>query len=238
MTNTPTENAQTTIGQIRQLESAGCQIIRVAVPTMRAARALTEICRASHVPIVADIHFNHQLALVSLEAGIAGLRLNPGTLTKQSQVGEVARAAGLRRVPIRIGVNGGSLEADIERKYGGPTAEALVASASRHVSLLEREGFHDILISLKSSSVPTTIAAYRLMANQCAYPLHVGVTEAGAGDEGLTKSYVGIGVLLLEGIGETVRISLTGDPVQEVVAARKLLGAMGTLVSAPSGGLS
>jgi len=222
MTTTVTEDVDATESQIRRLAAAGCQIVRVAVPSPRAARALSELKLRSPLPLVADVHFDHRLALAAIEAGVDGLRLNPGNIGADN-VPAVARAAAAAGIPIRVGVNGGSLEKDIERRHGGATAEALVESALRHVDLLESAGFHDILISLKSSSVQTTLEAYRLAARMRPYPLHVGVTEAGLGPEGRAKSFLGVGLLLLEGIGETIRISLTGDPVAEISAALDLL---------------
>ena len=236
MTNTPTWDVAQTVDQIQALAEAGCEIIRVAVPTRKDGRSLAKIKDAIDLPLVADIHFNYRLALDALEAGVDGLRLNPGNIGSQENVRQVAKKAAEANVPIRIGVNGGSLESDIEEKHGGPTAKALVDSALRHVGLLEAEGFHDILISLKSSSVRTTLEAYRLMAQKRDYALHVGVTEAGLGLEGRAKSFLGIGLLLLEGIGETIRISLTGNPVAEIEAARSLLASAEALATSLTGG--
>ena len=227
MTNTPTEDWKATLDQIYQLAEAGCQIVRVAVPTLQAARVLHRMTDLSPIPVVADIHFNHRLALESIDGGVAGIRLNPGNIGSEKKVAEVTRAASAAAIPIRIGVNGGSLEKDIEEAHGGVTAAALVDSALRHVTMLEKLSFHDIIISLKSSSVPMTIEANRLMAERRSYPLHIGITEAGSGDEGRVKSLLGVGLLLLEGIGETIRISLTGPPVHEIVAARNLVRAIG-----------
>ncbi len=232
MTNTPTEDIRATISQIKALEEAGCEIVRLAVPTVKAARAIGEIKRLSSIPVVADIHFNHKLALIAIEEGIDALRLNPGNIGQLKYVRKVAQAALKASIPIRIGVNGGSLEEDIEKKHGGPNAAALVESALRHVELLEAEGFYDIIISLKSSSVPTTLEAYRQAALVRPYPLHVGVTEAGLGVDGQCKSLLGIGLLLTEGIGETIRVSLTGDPVKEITTARHILNTVASL--APS----
>ncbi len=236
MTTTPTWDVGKTVKQIKELEEAGCQIIRVAVPTRKDARSLAKIKAAVSIPLVADIHFNYRLALDSIEAGVDGLRLNPGNIGSRDHVRQVAKEAALAQIPIRIGVNGGSLEEDIEKKHGGASGEALVESALRHVTLLEAEGFHDIIISLKSSSVRTTLEAYRLMARERDYPLHVGVTEAGLGPEGRAKSFLGIGLLLLEGIGETIRISLTGNPLAEIRAARTLLSRAELLAVSLTGG--
>jgi (E)-4-hydroxy-3-methylbut-2-enyl-diphosphate synthase len=226
MTNTPTADQAGTIEQIRRLALAGCQIVRVAVPDETAAAVLPAILRASPLPLIADIHFDYRLALRSLAAGVAGLRLNPGNIGAAWKVGEVARAAAERRVPIRIGVNSGSLEKRLLERYGGPTAAALVESALFHVRLLEEQGYGEIKISLKASRVPLMLAAYRRIAGLVDYPLHLGVTEAGLPAQGVVKSAVGIGTLLAEGIGDTLRVSLTGDPVPEVAAARQILIAL------------
>jgi (E)-4-hydroxy-3-methylbut-2-enyl-diphosphate synthase len=230
MTNTPTEDIEATVAQIEELTAAGCEIIRVAVPTMKAARAIAHIKERISIPLISDIHFNHRLALAALDSGTDGLRLNPGNIGKITNVKEVARKCLELGISIRIGINGGSLEKDIEKKYGRATGRAMVESALNHIRILEELGFHDIIISLKSSSVPETLEAYRLMAQTRSYPLHLGVTEAGIGREGRTKSFLGIGLLLLNGIGETIRISLTGDPVKEVLAARELLERTRTFV--------
>ena len=223
MTNTPTADVTQTVDQILRLEEAGCEIVRVAVPTMKAARVIDQIKDRISIPLVADIHFNYKLALESIDRGVDSLRINPGNIGSHSNVREVTRKAHSKRIPIRIGINGGSLEEHIKAKYKTATAKAMVESALSHIRILEELSFRDIIISLKSSSVPATLEAYRIMASYRNYPLHLGVTEAGTGIEGRTKSFLGIGLLLLNGIGETIRISLTGDPVKEVQAATDLL---------------
>lgn len=211
------------IDEIRRLAEAGVDIVRTAVPNEEAAAHLPELVRSSPVPLVADIHFNYQLAIAAAEAGVAKLRLNPGNIGKASRVRAVVDAARERGLPIRIGVNAGSLERDLLVKHGHPTAEAMVESARRHVQILEDAGFEDIVISLKASHVPLMIAAYRLAAQEFPYPLHLGVTEAGTPRAGNIKSAIGIGTLLAEGIGDTLRVSLSADPVEEVHAARTIL---------------
>lgn len=211
------------IAEIQRLAEAGAEIVRTAVPDDEAADNLAELVRHSPVPLVADIHFNYRLAIKAAEAGVAKLRLNPGNIGKAERVRAVVDAARERGLPIRVGVNAGSLERDLLEKYGHPTAEAMVESARRHVGILEDEGFEDIVISLKSSRVPLMIAAYRLAAREFDYPLHLGVTEAGTPRAGNIKSAVGIGTLLAEGIGDTLRVSLSADPVEEVHAARTIL---------------
>ncbi|MBF0481998.1 MAG: flavodoxin-dependent (E)-4-hydroxy-3-methylbut-2-enyl-diphosphate synthase [Desulfovibrionaceae bacterium] len=223
MTNTDTRDAAATIGQIKALAEAGCEIVRLAVLDDKAASALPEIKRASPVPLVADIHFDHRLALAAAEAGIDGLRLNPGNIGGVDAVDKVVRAAKQRGIPIRIGVNSGSVEKDLLARFGGPTPEAMVASALGHVRLLEERGFDQIKISLKSSNVPDTVAAYGLLALQCDYPLHIGVTEAGTPARGAVKSGVGLGILLYQGLGDTLRVSLTGDPLLEMPVAWEIL---------------
>jgi (E)-4-hydroxy-3-methylbut-2-enyl-diphosphate synthase len=242
MTNTKTENAEATLSQIRQLADLGCEIIRCAVPTMEAAESLREICRLSPIPVVADIHFDYRLALKALESGVDALRLNPGNIGDPKCVAEVVKAAKARQIPIRIGVNAGSLPKDLLEKYGHPTAEAMVEAAWRHIHILEDLDYNNIVISLKAHDVPLTVEAYRLMAGECDYPLHVGITEAGTYHMGIVKSAVGIGSLLSEGIGDTIRVSLTGDPRPEVVTAYEILKAMNlrtygpVLVSCPTCG--
>lgn len=226
MTNTDTSNTAATIEQILKLEKAGCEIVRVAVPDEVAAKAIKEIKKNISIPLIADIHFDHKLALLSLDSGADGLRLNPGNIGGKDRVREVARAANSRKAPIRIGVNSGSLEKDILQKYGHPTPEAMVESALRHIKLLEDEGFHDIKVSLKSSNVNSTIAAYEAFSKVSDYPLHLGITEAGTLFSGTIKSSVGIGVLLHMGIGSTLRVSLTADPVEEVRVAWEILKAL------------
>jgi (E)-4-hydroxy-3-methylbut-2-enyl-diphosphate synthase len=226
MTNTDTRNWRATVAQIRRLEAAGCELVRVAVPDGEAVAALPLIRKHISIPLIADIHFDHRLALGSLEAGVDGLRINPGNIGGADRVKKVARLALERRVPIRIGVNSGSLERDLLERYGRPTPEALVESALRHVRLLEDHGFGLIKISLKSSDVLTTVAAYRLLASRTDYPLHLGVTEAGTAVQGAVKSALGIGILLAEGIGDTLRVSITGDPVDEMPIAWGILRAL------------
>ena len=227
MCNTDTRDVAASLAQINQLADAGCEIVRLAVPDDKAAAALAAIRRESSVPLIADIHFDHRLALAALEAGFDGLRINPGNIGSEDKVDVVVRAAKAHGVPIRIGVNGGSLEKDLLKQYGGPAPEAMVESGLRHVAMLEKRGFHDIKISLKSSSVLNTVAAYRLMAQKVDYPLHIGVTEAGTLVRGAVKSAVGLGILLSEGIGDTMRVSLTHDPVAEIGVAYEILRALG-----------
>lgn len=225
MTKTDTRDVAATVRQINALAEAGCELVRLAVPDMEAARALGDIKRQTNLPLVADIHFDYRLALEALRQGVDKLRLNPGNIGGRERVEAVARAARERGVPIRIGVNAGSLEADL--RDGRPRAEAMVDSALRHAAMLEEADFHDIVVSLKASDVPTTIAAYRLMASRCDYPLHLGVTEAGGEATGLVRSALGIGALLLDGIGDTLRVSLTADPLAEVRAGYEILRAAG-----------
>jgi len=242
MTNTKTENIADTVSQIKQLEAAGCDIVRVAVPTIEAANAISEIKKQVSLPIVADIHFDYKLALRTAECGIDKIRINPGNIGGEDRVKAVVDACKSRSIPIRIGVNGGSLEKEILSKYGGVTPEAMVESAMGHIRLLERYGFYDICVSIKASSVPLTVAAYRLMNEKSDYPLHLGVTEAGSEYTGIIKSAAGIGALLLDGIGDTIRISLTAKPEAEVKAGIALLKAVGLrnegvqLISCPTCG--
>jgi len=226
MANTDTRDMEATLRQIRSLADTGCEIVRLAVPDSEAARALHAIRSGTAVPLVADIHFDHKLALSALEAGMDGLRINPGNIGTENAVNRVVDGAKDAGTPIRIGVNSGSVEKDLARKHGGPTPRALVESALRHVDLLEQREFHDIKISLKSSSVPQTVAAYQLLAQQTEYPLHIGITEAGTLLKGSVKSGIGLGILLYEGIGDTLRVSLTGDPEDEVLVAWQILGAL------------
>lgn len=223
MTKTRTSDVEGTLEQIHALERAGCEIIRVAVPDDESAKALKEIKAHTELPLIADIHFDHKLALKSIDAGADGLRINPGNIGSEAKVKEVVEAASAGKVPIRIGVNAGSLEKDLLKKYGGPTPEALVESALGHVEILEKLDYHDIKISVKASDVKTNIEAYRLLASRCDYPLHLGLTEAGTKFAGTIKSSIGIGVLLAEGIGDTIRVSLTGDPVEEVRVGYEIL---------------
>lgn len=237
MTNTPTEDAAATAAQIDRLAEAGCQIIRVAVPGREAAAALPEIVRRSPLPVIADIHFDHKLALAALDAGVAGLRLNPGNIGNPAHVQAVVEAARRRAIPIRIGVNGGSLEKTLlEKVHAGQMtrAGALVESALGHVRVLEQLGFYDIKISLKASDILTTVAAYRALAARRDYPFHVGITEAGTVFTGTIKSAAGIGILLMDGLCDTIRVSLSGDPVNEVRVARSLLQAMGERPDEPA----
>ena len=227
MCNTKTSDAGATLAQIRRLAEAGCDIIRVAVPDTEAAEALKEICAESPLPVVADIHFDYRLALAAAEAGVSKIRINPGNIGSADRVRAVAEACGNRGIPIRIGINGGSLEKRLLEKYGAPTAEAMAESAAGHAALLEQFGFTDICLSLKSSNVPLTLAAYRLAAERFPYPLHLGVTEAGTLRQGTIQSAAGIGAMLLEGIGDTIRVSLTADPVEEVSAGIAILKACG-----------
>ncbi|PKN07825.1 MAG: 4-hydroxy-3-methylbut-2-en-1-yl diphosphate synthase [Deltaproteobacteria bacterium HGW-Deltaproteobacteria-8] len=227
MTNVDTRDVLAATAQVCQLARAGCEIVRLAVPDEEAAKALKQIRAGSPVPLIADIHFDHRLALLALEAGVDGLRINPGNIGGKAKVDAVVSAAAERSVPIRIGVNSGSVEKKLLERFGGPTPEAMVESALGHVALLERRNFHDIKISLKSSSVLHTIEAYQLLSARVDYPLHIGVTEAGTLLPGAVKSAVGLGVLLFNGIGDTLRVSLTHDPVAEIGVAYDILRALG-----------
>lgn len=227
MLNTRTTDVEGSLRQIRALAAAGCQIARLAVPDMQAADAFGAICSQSPLPLVADIHFDYRLAIRAAENGAAKIRINPGNIGGEDRVRAVVEACGARNIPIRIGVNGGSLEPRLLEKYGRPTPEALVESAFGHIALLEKYGFRDICVSMKSSSVPLMIEAYKLFSERSDYPLHVGVTETGTARMGTIKSAMGIGALLCQGIGDTMRVSLTADPVQEVLAARDILKAAG-----------
>ncbi len=226
MCNTDTRDAAATLGQIGRLHEAGCEIVRCAVPDLDAARALSRICAASPLPVIADIHFDYRLALTALDGGVDGLRLNPGNIGERWKVEAVVKACAERRVPIRIGVNGGSLEKELLQKYGHPTAEAMVESALGHIRILEDLGFDLVKVSLKASDIRRTVEAYRLLAGQVDYPLHIGITEAGTTWSGTIKSAVGLGTLLYEGIGDTLRVSLTGDPVEEVRVGWEILKAL------------
>jgi (E)-4-hydroxy-3-methylbut-2-enyl-diphosphate synthase len=223
MCNTDTRNVAATSAQVEALATAGCEIVRCAVPDEAAAEALAPICKQSRIPMIADIHFDYRLALMSLEAGVDGLRLNPGNIGERWKVEEVVKACVDRSVPIRIGVNAGSLEKELLEKYGHPTAEAMVESALGHIRILEELNYQEIKVSLKSSDVRRTVAAYRLLSAQVDYPLHIGVTEAGTTWSGTIKSAVGLGALLYDGIGDTLRVSLTGDPVEEVRVGWEIL---------------
>ena len=233
MTNTRTDDVAATVAQIRRLAAAGCQIVRVAVPDLAAAKAVGAIKEQIDIPLVVDIHFDYKLALECVAAGCDKVRINPGNIGGEDRVRQVADACRQKGIPIRIGVNGGSLEKPILAKYGGVTPEALVESAFGHIRLLEKFGFTDICVSLKSSSVPVTMAAYRLMSEKSDYPLHLGVTETGTPRMGILKSAVGIGGLLALGIGDTIRVSLSADPVEEVYAARDILKAAGVRKDGP-----
>lgn len=234
MCSTKTENVSATVDQILRLEEAGCEIIRVAVPHMEAAKSIGAIKSKIHIPLVADIHFDHKLALECAEQGVEKIRINPGNIGGEDRVKAVVDACRARNIPIRIGVNGGSLEKELLKKYGGVCAEALVESAMGHVALLNRFDFDDICISVKCSSVPLTMAAYRLLSERCDYPLHLGVTEAGTPSMGMVKSAMGIGGLLCMGIGDTLRVTLTADPVEEIFAAKKILRASGLRQEGPN----
>jgi len=242
MTNTDTRDVRATVSQIKALEEAGCDIVRVAVPDAEAAAAVKEIKKEIAIPLVADIHFDYRLAIQCIENGADKIRLNPGNIGGRDKVGKVAEIAKSAGVPIRIGVNSGSVEKHILKKYGGVTAEGMVESALNHAAMLEDWGFDDIVISLKASDVPMTIEAYRLISQKTSYPLHLGVTEAGTAFGGTVKSAVGIGCLLAEGIGDTIRVSLTGDPVEEVRVGIEILRALGLrksgvdLISCPTCG--
>ena len=225
MCSTKTHDVDATVDQIQRLEEAGCEIIRVAVPDLAAARAVGAIKSRIHIPLVTDIHFDYRLALECVDQGADKIRINPGNIGSEERVKAVADACRARHVPIRIGVNGGSLEKPLLEKYGGATAEALAESAMGHAALLEKFDFTDICISVKCSSVPVTVAAYRLLHERCPYPLHLGVTEAGTPSMGIIKSAMGIGGLLCLGIGDTLRVTLTADPVEEIYAAKKILQA-------------
>ena len=227
MTITDTRDVASTVSQIKRLEEAGCDIVRVAVPDMDAARALGPIRNETRIPLVSDIHFDYRLALESIKQGVDGMRINPGNIGARYRIKAVVDACRERRIPIRIGVNSGSLEKDILKKYEHPTAEALVESAMRHVRILEDLDFYDIKISVKSTDVRKMITAYRMLAEKTEYPLHLGVTEAGTPGMGTVKSSIGIGALLAEGIGDTIRVSLTGDPVEEIVVGMNILRSLG-----------
>jgi (E)-4-hydroxy-3-methylbut-2-enyl-diphosphate synthase len=223
MLNTKTTDVDASLAQIRALQTAGCQVVRLAVQNMEAARGFAEICQASPLPLVADIHFDYKLALAAAEGGAAKIRINPGNIGGEDRVKAVVEMCKDKQIPIRIGVNGGSLDKRLLEKYGHPTAEALVESAFEHLELLEKQGFYDTCVSMKSSTVPTMVAAARLFRQKCDYPLHIGVTETGPVRQGLIKSAMGIGALLLDGIGDTIRVSLTDDPVEGVYAAKDIL---------------
>lgn len=242
MLNTKTTDVEASLRQIRELYAAGCQIVRLAVPDMAAARGFAEIAKESPLPLVADIHFDYKLAIAAAEGGAAKIRINPGNIGGEDRVKAVVEVCRDRHIPIRIGVNGGSLEKSLLEKYGHPTAEALVESAFSHLELLEKYGFYDTCVSMKSSTVPVMMEACRLFRARCDYPLHIGVTETGPEEMGIIKSAMGIGGLLCQGIGDTIRVSLTADPVHEVITAKKILKAAGlrsegvNIVSCPTCG--
>ncbi len=242
MTKTDTRDVKSTVRQIRSLEKAGCEIIRVAVPDIGAARALGDIIKAVKIPVIADIHFDWRLALEAIRQGVDCLRINPGNIGAQWKIAEVVSAAADRHVPIRIGVNAGSLSKKLLAKYGHPTPEALVDSAEEHIGILEKLNFREIKVSLKASNVSTTVAAYRLFSRRFRYPLHIGISEAGPSFTGIIKSSVGLGILLSEGIGDTMRVSLSADPREEVRVAYEILKSLGlrtkgaTIISCPTCG--
>lgn len=242
MCNTKTSDADATVEQILSLEEVGCDIIRVAVPDESAAAAISDIKSRIHIPLVADIHFDYRLALKSMEAGVDKVRINPGNIGSEEGVRLVAQMAKSKGIPIRIGVNSGSVERELLEKYGSPTPEAMVESAEKHISMLRKYDFDDIVVSLKASDVKKTIEAYRIMHQKHDYPLHLGVTEAGTFLGGTVKSAVGIGTLLAEGIGDTIRVSLTDDPIKEVIVAKEILKSLGlrndspTFISCPTCG--
>lgn len=227
MCNTKTENVAATVEQIHRLEDAGCDIIRVAVPTMEAAAAIREIKKQIHIPLVADIHFDYRLAIAAIESGADKIRINPGNIGARERVKAVVDKAKEYGIPIRVGVNSGSLEKDLLAKYGGVTAEALVESALKEVAVVEEMGYDNLVISIKSSDVLMCVAAHELIAKKTNYPLHVGITESGTLLSGNIKSSVGLGIILHEGIGDTIRVSLTGDPVEEVTTAKQILKTLG-----------
>lgn len=242
MTNTKTENIQATVNQIRMLEAAGCDIIRCAVPTMEAAKAISEIKKQIHIPLVADIHFDYRLAIAAIQHGADKIRINPGNIGSTEKLKEVVKVAKERNIPIRVGVNSGSLEKDLIEKYNGVTAEGLVESALNKVHTIEDLGYDNLVISIKSSDVLMSIKAHELIAKQTIYPLHVGITEAGTIISGNIKSAVGLGIILYQGIGDTIRVSLTGSPLEEVKSAKLILKTLGLkkggveLVSCPTCG--
>jgi (E)-4-hydroxy-3-methylbut-2-enyl-diphosphate synthase len=234
MTKTDTRDVEATVAQIAGLAEAGCDIVRVAVPDERAADALREIVRRARIPVVADVHFQHRLAIRAVEAGVAGLRINPGNIGARARVKEVVKAASERKVPIRIGVNAGSLEKDLLKKFRGATAEALVESALRHARILEDLGYREIKISVKASGVPRTVEAYRRLSSRTDYPLHLGLTEAGTLVPGAVRSSVAMGILLAEGVGDTIRVSLTDTPVREVRVGLEMLRSLGLRPPGPN----
>ena len=231
MTNTDTSDVGATVEQIKRLEKAGCQMVRMTINTVEAAAAIKEIKKQVNLPLCADIHFDYKLALLAIENGIDKLRINPGNIGSDDKVKAVVEKAKEKHIPIRIGVNSGSIEKHILEKYGKPTADGMVESAMYHVNLLEKNGFHDIVISLKASNVKMMVEAYRKISTMVDYPLHLGVTEAGTAFQGTVKSAIGIGSLLVDGIGDTIRVSLTEDPVEEIKVAREILKVLGLVES-------
>ena len=227
MTNTKTEDVDATVSQILALEGAGCDIIRCAVPTMEAAEALKEIKKQIHIPLVADIHFDYRLAIAAIENGADKIRINPGNIGSEDRVRAVVEKAKEYNVPIRVGVNSGSLEKELVEKYGGVTAEGIVESALDKVHMIERMGYQNLVVSIKSSDVMMCVKAHELIAKECPYPLHVGITESGTLMSGNIKSSVGLGIILHEGIGDTIRVSLTGDPLEEIKSAKLILKTLG-----------
>ena len=227
MTNTKTEDVEATVAQILQLEKAGCEIVRCTVPTMEAAKALTEIKKRIHIPLVADIHFDYKMAIAAMENGADKIRINPGNIGSADRVKTVVDVARERNIPIRVGVNSGSLEKELVEKYGGVTAEGLVESALKQVHIIEEFGYKNLVISIKSSDVMMCVKAHELLATKTDYPLHVGITEAGTVMSGSIKSAIGLGLILHQGIGDTIRVSLTGDPVEEIKAAKLILRTLG-----------
>ncbi len=223
---TKTEDVKTTVEQILRLEAAGCEIIRVAVPTMEAAAAIRQIKKQIHIPLVADIHFDYRLAIAAIESGADKIRINPGNIGSRERVQAVVDTAKKYGIPIRVGVNSGSLEKELLEKYGGVTAEALVESAKKQVAVIEEMGYDNLVVSIKSSDVLMCVKAHELLAKECRYPLHVGITEAGTLLSGNIKSSVGLGIILYEGIGDTIRVSLTGDPLEEIKSAKLILKAL------------
>ncbi|WP_313527383.1 flavodoxin-dependent (E)-4-hydroxy-3-methylbut-2-enyl-diphosphate synthase [Anaerotignum sp.] len=242
MCNTDTRDVASTVNQILELEEAGCELVRVAILDMEAADAIAEIKKQIHIPLVADIHFDYKLALRVMDLGIDKVRINPGNIGEESRIRQVVEKAKEKKIPIRIGVNSGSLEKDLVEKYGGVTPQGLVESALRHVQILEKYGFHDIVVSIKASDVVFSLEAYQLLSQVIDYPIHVGITEAGTVYGGTIKSAVGIGAILAAGIGDTIRVSLTGNPVEEIRAAKEILKSLGLrkfgieLISCPTCG--
>ena len=233
MTNTDTRDVEATVSQILALEKEGCEIIRVAVPDLQAAYCLGKIKEQIHIPLVADVHFDYRLALEGINQGVDKLRINPGNIGSEERIKAVVKAAKEKNIPIRIGVNAGSLEHNIIERYGGVTAEGLVESALRHIRILEKYYFTDIVVSLKASNIPLALASYQQLAEKVSYPLHIGITEAGTLWAGTIKSAAGIGALLAQGLGDTLRVSLTGDPLEEIRCAKQILQVMGLRVFGP-----